>query len=282
MYHYIITHNYSTELKNHLNKIFGIFENTDIETREDQQDQLEKKQRIELLEDNFEKFKSESKTIQINETTEETEESSSDTDSEDSDQDMAQPIKINPNTPVYSGKFNENLAEWLFIAQNSLDNAVVDPDKRVQAITGFLRGNALQHVIAKQKSTANRYAWTDLETDFKKLFRSNDFEHNIRQQLSKLKMSGNFTHYVERFQNPVNQLTETEMPENERRSLFIGGLDKEYAHEVLRTKSCVDLNTSIETATTFNQIFHTSNNNASVNMHKKVNSAVGYKKINNV
>ena len=50
---------------------------------------------------------------------------------------------------------------------------------------------------------------------------------------------------------------------------------------VLRTKSCVDLNTSIETATTFNQIFHTSNNNASVNMHKKVNSAVGYKKINN-
>ena len=46
LYHYIITHNYSTELKNHLNKIFGIFENTDIEPKEDQQDQLEKKQRI--------------------------------------------------------------------------------------------------------------------------------------------------------------------------------------------------------------------------------------------
>jgi hypothetical protein len=84
--------------------------------------------------------------------------------------------KLPDSTPTFSGKSNENVAEWLYIVNTSLLNAGVDmadaaaEQKRVRFLTPFLKGIALQYVMQKQSVaatvTAGGYKYSTLQTDF--------------------------------------------------------------------------------------------------------------------
>jgi hypothetical protein len=155
--------------------------------------------------------------------------------------------KLPDSTPVFSGKTNENVAEWLYIVNTSLTNAGIgmandlDEQKRVRFLTPFLKGIALQFVMQKQSDgatiTAGGYKYSDLNTDFIMMFQPSNLVHRVRSQLAILKQNGNFNTYLLNFQLLVNQLTLTQMSDDERRSLFINGLSESYQYEVMRDRT---------------------------------------------
>jgi hypothetical protein len=190
--------------------------------------------------------------------------------------------KLPDSTPVFSGKTNENVAEWLYIVNTSLINAgigiatLADEQKRVRFLTPFLKGIALQFVIQKQNVPATiqagGYAYTDLNTDFITMFQPSNLVHRVRSQLAILKQNGNFNTYLLNFQLLVNQLTLTQMSNDERRSLFINGLNESYQYEVMRDRTKTTYEDAIDIAKLFDQCQQKPA--LIVNMCKKVNVAL--------
>jgi hypothetical protein len=71
--------------------------------------------------------------------------------------------------PLFSGKLNENMEDWLFTAEINIKAAGIQDDRKVMVAAGYLRDNALQAFKQLQRGYGE-LSWSEFKKEFLKRF----------------------------------------------------------------------------------------------------------------
>ena len=118
---------------------------------------------------------------------------------------MNLPAKDLKNVPIFSGKDNEDVDEWIFLIKNSFQNNQTANKDKVAICANFLRDLALSTYRGIMTTDPNK-SWNDLKKRFLKRFRPSNFQNLLRIKLQKLKQTSSLSDYTHKFQVMMNQI----------------------------------------------------------------------------
>ena len=111
---------------------------------------------------------------------------------------------LDPNTPLFYGRSNENVENWISIISNSIKAAGVPEDRKLAVITPYVRDSALNTLLSYQKSsgvkTLEGFLKLLLERDNSKARKG-----KIKLDLFELKQTGSFDEFLAKFQELANE-----------------------------------------------------------------------------
>lgn len=136
--------------------------------------------------------------------------------------DRTRGYKLDPNTPIYHGRRNENVEKWIAIINNNLRTAGVPEDTKLYAITNYVKEVALSTLLRYQATTDEKDRNID---DFYRLLLQSDNayarKNDIKKKIFSLKQTGNFDDYMRKFQELA---LESDLREEDLITFFIIGL----------------------------------------------------------
>ena len=130
--------------------------------------------------------------------------------------------RLDPNTPVFYGKIDENAEDWIALVSCNFRLAGIEPNQRIYAIANYVKGAAQCHYLRYLSSTneANR----NVEAFFKEILASTNHklrEERAKDKLDNLRQTGDYDEYQFEFQKLA---TETKYSEEELKRRFKNGL----------------------------------------------------------
>jgi hypothetical protein len=137
--------------------------------------------------------------------------------------------EMNPSQPLFSGKLNEDVEEWLFITEVNMSAAGVHESRKVYVAAGYLRENALQVFRQMTRQRRDEPTWSEFKLEFARRFNSKQSNESIVQKLCSLSQNGALDAYVEKFTYLVNQGS---LAEDVMVALFARGLSSDLHAEV--------------------------------------------------
>ena len=142
--------------------------------------------------------------------------------------------KLDNNTPIFSGTGpKDDIKSWLFIVENNFELLKVDENKKLNAISPYLRGLALQTLI-KFKREYPDSTWYEFKDLLERTFIHPNRERNLRIQLRNLRQKESYDNFVNEFLFILNQIDY--MEEDDKILYFTEGLKSKTKFEVLTRK----------------------------------------------
>jgi hypothetical protein len=141
-------------------------------------------------------------------------------------------------TPTFSGKYNENVEDWLFIVEHNLRKARIPETAKLGEIIEYVRGTPLS--ILREHLQNGKTSWEDFRKTLIKTFKPVNFELETLNQLRELKQRDFkfIGQYVNKF---LNLTTKIKLTEKEKFNYFLGGLSSSFVYEIkMRQASNMD------------------------------------------
>ena len=176
--------------------------------------------------------------------------------------------RLDANTPVYRGRKDENVEQWITIVLNNLRAAGVPKNKSLYVITNYLTEGALSSLIKYQRDTP-RAQRSHIEFFKILLERDNNVirKNVIKNKLMNLRQTGAFDEYLYKFQELAN---ESEMREEDLLLMFSNGLKQRNKFEVM-VREPKTLAEAYAIASKFEQCIDRGSNNQDESRLAKVN-----------
>jgi len=157
--------------------------------------------------------------------------------------------RLDPNTPTYSGRKDENFDKWKFLVLKNIKAAQIPQTLELSAIVNYVKDNALNALIHYESNTYN----PSLEGFFECLKAREGTidkkgEKNIL--LSRLTQTGSFDAYCQKFQDLA---MEASLPEEILIQFFIAGLKPKTRGDV-KAKDPKSLSQTIEYASIYESV----------------------------
>ena len=111
---------------------------------------------------------------------------------------------MNNSQPLFSGKKDENILNWLQITVTNMTVAKIEEDEKVLVASTYLREGALQVYTAMIKTTTNQ-RWLQFTAELKKAYMPANYETLLIRKLNKFKMTKSLQEYITEFNYMVNQ-----------------------------------------------------------------------------
>ena len=155
-------------------------------------------------------------------------------------------ITIKPKE--YNGSPDENVATWLSVFEESMDNRRISAHDRMGIAIELLGGTALQWFVNLKAKQQRPASWTDFKQQLLKHFQPANNQELLRQQLFRLRQDRSVHEYIQSFRVLTGQIEG--MDELTQVMLFVNGLTNNYGMYV-RSKHPKTVNDAILEATTF-------------------------------
>jgi len=164
--------------------------------------------------------------------------------------------KIDPNTPIFYGRPDQNVHDWFTIVEANMSLINVPDDLKINMIKGYVRGAAFQAVEAYQKAAneANKNNWETFKEVFKKKFEPFDFQNKLKIQLRQLRQTGSLSQYIMNFETLINQIDE--MIIEDQILQFQLGLNNNEIRFQVRSAQPETLEEAIEVARLYDDCMH--------------------------
>ena len=173
-------------------------------------------------------------------------------------------FKLDPKLPCYSGKWSENLDEWVFVIENYRRLNKLDDVETAHIIAPLLKDNALQVYMRHMRSIDS--SWSNLIKELRRFTQPENRERKLRVELMHLKQEGDFEKFLLKFRSIINQLS---LPDNEALFIFTEALKPNCKKEVL-ARRVRTLQGAIEAASIFEESFLGARN-GETSIVKKIN-----------
>jgi predicted aspartyl protease len=158
-------------------------------------------------------------------------------------------FSMNSTQPLYKGKFNEDLDEWLWTTETNLNAAGIEGARQVIVAAGYLRENAQQ--AYRQICTKFKYLdWETFKLEMRARFEYSESTEVLVGKLCALKQEGGVEEYIEKFTYIANR---GNLDDAVAVGLFVKGLAPELAGET-RYKKPKTLNAAIHVVLDFVQV----------------------------
>ena len=139
---------------------------------------------------------------------------------------------MNSAQPLFRGKFNEDVDEWLFTTTTNMEAAGIQPNRKVIVAAGYLRENALQ-VYRQLCKLGGTVTWTAFRDALKNRFGAGEATESLVRKLCSLKQEASLEDYIDKFTATANK---GNLPEEVTVGLFSKGLTPELSSEVAYRK----------------------------------------------
>ena len=129
-------------------------------------------------------------------------------------------VGLSASTPVYGGKANENVEEWMFIINQNLKltNLVNEKDK-LAAITNFVRGSPLK-TLRNYLGSNNNPSVREFFALLLRLVPEEAKAEHIKNSLLDLRQGENFFEFLTKFQTLATQLSVKDPLWSEKNTIF--------------------------------------------------------------
>jgi hypothetical protein len=158
-------------------------------------------------------------------------------------------FSMNLTQPLYKGKFNEDLDEWLWTTETNLNAAGIEGVRQVIVAAGYLRENA-QQVYRQICSKFKFLDWETFKCEMKARFEYSESTEVLVGKLCALKQEGGVEEFIEKFTYIANR---GDLDDAVAVGLFVKGLAPELAGET-RYKKPKTLNAAIHVVLDFVQV----------------------------
>ena len=154
-------------------------------------------------------------------------------------------LKLDSNTPAFSGKSGERLDEWLFVLNTAFESLKVTNDKdRLAMATVYVKDAPLKSLMAYRKEDVGAN-WTGFQKILRSQFEPRHLEMRIRTQLWHLRQGDSLQRYLKKFNELTVQLSE--LSERDKLVAFTDGLNEKYKYEVI-SKECKTVAQAVDVA----------------------------------
>ena len=130
-------------------------------------------------------------------------------------------IKMNTTLPYFHGRPDNNIEEWIYTANRTLDLADYTDYEKVAVATNYLRDLAAQDYMLHEKMTGKE-TWVEFISYMRKKYTPANQGQIIREKLKNLKQITSVKEYYVDFRKLV--LQSTDMNDAEKLNSFIRGL----------------------------------------------------------
>lgn len=156
-------------------------------------------------------------------------------------------IKMNTTLPTFHGRPHENIGEWLYQANRTLDFAKYKPVEKVAVASNYLRDVAAQDYMLHERAHGKQ-TWKQFEGYMSKKYTPVNHNDKIRKQVMNLKQLTNVADYFNEFRKLTIQ--STLMTDDEKLAWFKTGLKPKIA-QFVQLAQCSTLDTAYEQAELF-------------------------------
>ena len=157
--------------------------------------------------------------------------------------------KLVTNLSIFSGKVNENVSEWIYMADCAFEYNRLNEKEMFNIAIFYLKDSAhLAYRSYKERCIEMRVepSWNNLKAEFMRLFGPVDHLDHLRIKLDNLKQTGSLDDYIANFRVITTQISRG-MSDDEKRHRFIEGLNEVVRTEV-RFRKSKNLEEAIELA----------------------------------
>ena len=137
--------------------------------------------------------------------------------------------RLKAPVPVFHGKENVDVVQWLFLMENMLKVECVDDKEKVLTSSGYLRELALETYRA-WLNASSFLSWSDFRVNMLNQFWPHNFQKLLRNQLDGLSQTGSFAQYLTKFNSIMNRIANIQ--EDDKIHYFIRGLARKTRQEV--------------------------------------------------
>lgn len=158
-------------------------------------------------------------------------------------------FSMNSSQPLYKGKFNEDLDEWLWTTETNLSAAGIEAGRQVIVAAGYLRENA-QQAYRQICTRFKNLNWETFQKEMRARFEYSESTEVLVGKLCALKQESGVEDYIEKFTYIANR---GNLDDAVAVGLFVKGLVPELAGET-RYKKPKTLNAAIHVVLDFVQV----------------------------
>ena len=129
--------------------------------------------------------------------------------------------KIDPNTPIFKSKQDENVDSWLFKIENQFTLQKIPRSDWLVAVCNYVEGTAFEICV---RSNEAKDTWDKFRDTLITIFRPMFKPLNVRSKILKLRDIGGYDKYLHEFRYLSNQISDKDMGDKDKLSAFVAGL----------------------------------------------------------
>ena len=158
--------------------------------------------------------------------------------------------KLDNKTPSFRSKQDEDVEVWLYKMESALECAGWEKSAWLKQTTSYVEGTAYE--ILRATRAAN-LSWDDFKVKVTKTFKAAYKDFRLRGKFLAVKDSGNFEKYLHDFQYLSNQISPTQIADQDRMDVFVRGLRPKTQSEMFM-RNITTLDDAILTASTLENL----------------------------